>query len=270
MLELVPVGGLCNRMRAIDSAVSFSVAYDVPLRIWWRKDKKDINCRFRDLFSEIEQVSIHDVDTLPLRFRLRQQNYFYRPNPLRRILNTEGFLTEVEVMALIKEGRDFWQLYKDHRRLNLFSFSRFFDTEKPYEIFDPIPKVKEMVAQETHAFDDRTVGMHIRRGDHEISRKNSPLERFESIIDEELSRDADVQFYVASDCASTKKYLVDKYGTSILGNPAAGDRSSLHGMYTGVTELYALSKTRKIYGSFGSSYSGTAAILAGVERIQVR
>ena len=47
---LVPVGGLANRMKAIDSAVALSRQCGSELHIVWFKDP-GLNCRFDQLFA---------------------------------------------------------------------------------------------------------------------------------------------------------------------------------------------------------------------------
>jgi len=63
--------------------------------------------------------------------------------------------------------------------------------------------------------------------------------------------------------------LVNKYGSRIRTDLKPGDRTTLEGMHRGITELYTLSKTTKVYGSFRSSYSETACDLGGIALIFV-
>ena len=78
---LVPVGGLANRMRAIDSAVALSRQCGSELHIVWFKDP-GLNCRFDQLFAPIDQprVTVTEASKLdllrydrPRRQRLRVQ-----------------------------------------------------------------------------------------------------------------------------------------------------------------------------------------------------
>ena len=50
MITFVPVGGLANRIRSIQSAISLSG--DDELRIYWFKDQ-GLNCNFYQLFEPI-------------------------------------------------------------------------------------------------------------------------------------------------------------------------------------------------------------------------
>ena len=124
-----------------------------------------------------------------------------------------------------------------------------------------------MIEQEALSFDNFTIGIHIRRTDHKLSIEKSPLKLFERAIEMELEKEERTNFYLASDCSDTKKHLVKKYGGVIRTSSDPGDRTTLRGMYRGVTELYALSRTTKIIGSYGSSYSRIASELNGSELI---
>jgi len=271
MLELIPTGGLCNKLRTIDAAVSFGKAHNIPLKIYWLKDKEEINCRFHDLYQPIKDLNLYEVDDLPLKMRPGQLKNLYLPGLLRKLPNAGKFFTRVEIKNYINGGGDFKNLYDQHNQhLVISTFTRFFPTLKEYDIFKPLPIVEQMIEKETTTFDAFTIGIHIRRSDHNISIAKSPLERFEEEIEKEISKNSSANFYLASDCADTKKQLVNKYGQIIRTNFEPGDRSTLQGMYRGITELYSLSKTTKIYGSYGSSYSGTACKLAGIPRIQVQ
>lgn len=52
-LFLKPVGGLCNRMRSIDSALALCNKYNYELVIIWVLDHA-LNCRFHDLFEPLQ------------------------------------------------------------------------------------------------------------------------------------------------------------------------------------------------------------------------
>ncbi len=270
MLELIPTGGLCNKMRAIDSAVSFCEAYDLPLKIYWIKDENLINCRFRDVFEPLKNLRVYELDNLPFRFRKGRVRNLFLPNVLQKMPWAGKIFDRFEIKDFKNRGGDFKELYDEYQRLVFFSFSRFFSPEKKYSIFKPLPIVEQMIEQESRAFNSSTIGIHIRRTDHEVAIEKSPLELFERRIEEEMERDARANFYLASDCSDTKRHLVKKYGDVICTSYDPGDRTTLTGMYRGVTELYALSKTSKILGSFGSSYSRTASEINGAELTYVK
>ena len=64
---LVPVGGLANRMKAIDSAIKLSRKANSELHIIWFKDR-GLNCRFDQLF---------DMERLPALRQAPAEKYFH-------------------------------------------------------------------------------------------------------------------------------------------------------------------------------------------------
>ena len=133
--------------------------------------------------------------------------------------------------------------------------------------FKPIPALERTIQARTAAFEKHTVGLHIRRGDHSRSIKHSPLSLFIDAITQEIDQNADTNFYLASDSLQVKRKLLDQFGDRIITQLAAANRNSEEGMQDAVVDLYALSKTRKIYGSYWSSYSRVAANISNVELI---
>ena len=133
-----------------------------------------------------------------------------------------------------------------------------------FRIFQPIEKIQEQVRTFTDSFSRPTMGIHIRRTDNIASISQSPTELFIEKMREEISKDEDCQFYVATDSEEEKKRLKDIFGERILTLPRAADRNSIAGMQDALVELYVLSHTRKIMGSMQSSYSETAAQISNI------
>ena len=52
-ITLIPVGGLANRMRAIESAIALSKNNEQPLKIIWFKDW-GMGCTYHELFEYME------------------------------------------------------------------------------------------------------------------------------------------------------------------------------------------------------------------------
>lgn len=85
------------------------------------------------------------------------------------------------------------------------------------------------------------------------------------MMDAEIKKKANTKFYVASDDNKVKKCLKSKYPDRIITLMDNTDRNSLEGMKFAVLDLFCLSKTNKIIGSVGSSYSQIAAEIGGIE-----
>ena len=146
--------------------------------------------------------------------------------------------------------------------------------------------MRQLVDARTAAFSDYTIGLHIRRTDHQQSIDESPLELFFEAIDREIENYENVlstrksspptggdregpgaghlTIYLATDDEATKTALFDRYGDRILTSPAEATRESTNGIREALVEMLALSRTKHIYGSAGSTFSPIAACLGNV------
>lgn len=121
--------------------------------------------------------------------RKGERKNLFLPKLLRKLPNAGTVFKRFEIKDLNNQGVDFKELYDKHNRhLIFFSFSRFFETKKEYAVFKPLQRVNTMILKETEIFDAHTIGIHIRRTDHRIAIKNSPIELFEQKIEEELAK----------------------------------------------------------------------------------
>jgi hypothetical protein len=258
MIALIPINGLCNRMRAMDSAVSLCRDMEVPIRIYWTKEP-DMNCAFADLFEPIPNIEVIESD-----FGMNNEINLLR-SQLHELSPDWIVLDRFHVKTLEKDGFDFKEL-KGHHVL-MSAFIRFYPTAKMYAIFVPIKCLQQRIDKEYSHFHQHTIGVHIRRTDNVKSIAHSPTELFECAIEKEIALNPNVNFYLACDCSDTKQQLHRKYGEQMITNFNKSDRTSKEGIQQALVELYALSRTKKIIGSYWSSFSHTAADISGIEEI---
>lgn len=132
------------------------------------------------------------------------------------------------------------------------------------EIFRPKSDIQERINQITTGGNGHIVGLHVRRIDNLRAIQNSPIERYYQIIEDEMKRDSQVQFYLATDSEAVKEDLRTRYGSRIITIPLCLKRSSLRGMKDAVVDLYCLASTSRIYGSSASTYSLLAGRIYGI------
>ena len=84
------------------------------------------------------------------------------------------------------------------------------------------------------------------------------------IKDEKIKEDGKVAIYLATDSEEVKREMKERYGDRIFCSGKKADRGSLEGIREGITDMYTLARTQKIYGSFQSSFSDMAAQIGGV------
>lgn len=116
-------------------------------------------------------------------------------------------------------------------------------------------------------FDDQTIGIHIRQTDNFISIDNSPVELFVDKIKEEIKRNINVTFFLATDNPILEDKLIKLFGSKIMVYKKELNRNSQQGITDAVVDMFCLSKTKYIYGSYWSSFSDIASVIGGIDKI---
>lgn len=264
-LTLIPVGGLCNRMRVIDSAFSLFKDKDILVDIIWFKDW-GMGCDFRLLFDPItkfQNIKIRDAGSSDyLLFDRPRKKNFYLPLPFQ-MLYYDKRIYEKEVIRLLKEGYSFFESDRSER-IYCASYHRLHSGSNKYELFRPVKELKAKINELSSSFNADTIGIHVRRTDNEQSVNFSPIELFEQRIKSEINQNDQTNFYLASDSEEVKEHLRDLFGSKLLTYPVKLTRGSEEGIKDALIELYILSRTNKIIGSSASSYSTCAAEISGI------
>jgi hypothetical protein len=267
-IVFVPEGGLANRMRAICSARSLAMESGEKLRVVWFCDE-GLNAPFCALFEplrEVRDASWFDKLTLdrPRRRNLHLPAFF-------QFLLFRKRMYAAEVDARGAEHFNFLNWVGD-TNIYMTSYATFWplDDADYVRIFRPVADIKEEVERRVAQFAPYTVGMHIRRSDHELATQVSTTDLFVEAADKELLLHADLKIYLATDSEEVKAAFRERYGARVLTAASAADRSSVEGVKDAVTELFTLGRTAKIYGSFRSSYSNMASKLYGTPLVIVK
>jgi hypothetical protein len=85
---------------------------------------------------------------------------------------------------------------------------------------------------------------------------------------QELENDPDTRFYLATDDMTEEARLREAFPDRILSNQdRCLSRDSVEGMHDALLDLYCLSHTRKIIGSFFSSFTDIAADMHKIPKV---
>jgi hypothetical protein len=260
-MVFVPEGGLANRMRSVCSAMSLAHDIGSGLRIVWFRDWA-LNAAFREIFEPLQEV--HEAglwDTLTAD-RPRKRNMFIPAVYQRLAFDSRMYGGTVDECAA--QHFDFAQWARG-KRVYLTSFSSFYPfPDSDYaRLFVPVQSVRDVVAQRVAQFAPYTVGVHIRRSDHDLAKRISPTSLFIEVLDAELEEHPDLGIYLATDSEEVKWELQARYGKRLMFSTAEADRDTADGIREATAELYTLAQTRKVYGSYRSSFSNMAAKLGG-------
>lgn len=261
-LTIVPLGGLGNRMRAVASAIQTAKETGCRLRIVWRATS-DCNARWEDLFQPLRLAALglgegqatidHGTWTdtpasrgnLWLTALLRRGSYDYQNSCYRPH-------ADEHIATLLNKGRVFIATY--------YAFAEY-SNELLQQIFVPTHQLAQQIDHTVSLFTPATVGIHIRRTDNRQAISESPLSAFRQRIDNALaSGKADRLFLCTDDCA-VRDHLTTLYGDRILCRRVKLNRNSTEAIQDAVVDLWCLSRTKHILGSYYSSFSDTAAEL---------
>ena len=168
-----------------------------------------------------------------------------------------------------------FSIYKDKQRIFFTYFRNIFDLnyDKPlppelgnYDFFKPIPAIQKQIDLIVQSFNKHTIGVHIRRTDQVLSIRYSPTPVFIKEMQQAIVSNPDTLFYVASDDLEEVKNLQSIFGEKIITQASTHfDRQTEEGMQSAVVDLFCLSKTQRIIGSFRSTFSDVAAKMGGIE-----
>lgn len=271
-LILKPHSGLANRIRVMVSGISLANELNIPLKIVWEKDS-GLNCNYEDLFKQNNNVHVSNYD---IRSRIIQF-FMGKPTllkPAGKILGIGLTMFDTDMHALVwKSGTNFidtgfLQTLSGDLYINVCN-EFYFKTEN-LQYFVPNENLQAEIDSITKRFKKNTVGLHIRRTDHVHAINESPLEMFIEKMSQEIINDPAVAFYLATDDIIVKKSLIEKFGERIIFSTIELSRISIDGMRGAMIDLFALAGTKRIYGSFWSSYSDIAARIGSIPLIVVK
>lgn len=248
MIYLRPVAGLCNRLRAINSAIALARDTCQHLHVYWRLDQ-EMNTCFHRLFNVPDDFVLNDAgrESFAARIFYSRYNFGYR---------NFGSVQEWDYKSKIpKVGRP-WVIT---------SFSPFYDgMSVGYDWLRPVDAIQLKIDAFRREFGRDMIAMHIRRTDNEMSRKLSPLSLFEEKIKDHLKDNSQQRFFIASDDDAVKNSLREQFGSAIVTRDHVARREDANGVEDAVVDLLLLAECSCLYGSGWSSFSEVAAQIAHI------
>ena len=256
---IVATSGLGNRIRVVTSTIKAAELFQKKLRIVWPVTW-DCRAAFEDLFQPINHTFVH----------LENGSWKDLPATKQNLL-----LPWLYRKTLFKHE---WRCYKPN---NEEAFSRllqmddnfYLDTcyalanypkEDVSRYFKPQIDLQKSIDHIVESFTGNTLGVHIRRTDNRMAIRFSPLSAFRQKIDQLLECEAFNQIFLCTDDEQVRQYFKKTYGNRLLTRQVEISRDSLLGIQNAVIDLWSLAQTRRIVGSYYSSFSETAAEISGI------
>lgn len=268
-------------MRALASGVALANEIGCDYSIVWRCNS-ELNAFATDLFNLPknikERITYPSYITYILKYSAPRKKYLllsqiiaplYFGNILRDSmqefikmkLNNEYDKIKDIVAKTINSGRD----CLIQSGIHFYPFPE----ELYRDIFKPTETIEKRCEERINSLGVHPIGLHIRRSDNLESIKHSPDKLFMDEMDAIISANPNVKFYLATDDESTKTEFSKKYGDRILFSMSASNRNTQDGMKEAAVEMFVLSRTNRILGSYYSSFSEAAALLGNKTLTQV-
>lgn len=265
-LTVVPIGGLCNRFRALFSAWFLAEKHpELKVRVKWGINK-ECNASFERLFELPKKMPFTLCTTNAWDIPALKRN-LYLPRLLRSFYYDRQFfeLTTSEFPALLEH-------IVSNRRIWICTGSSFADYPSSYpRLLRPNEELREKIELIANNFDNNTIGVHIRRTDNEISKATASVNAYRKAMYMEIEREPATRFFLATDDADCKESLCKEFGARVMVQEAANlHRDAEYGIKCAVVDLFCLAATRKLLGSHWSSFTDTAAELGNMPVLIVR
>lgn len=256
MIIIQPSGGLCNRMRVINSSWRLARERQEKLLVLWNCNA-ELNCPFEDLFRPVPEFRITSIHSVA-----DPRKLFYQKTARTYLTNEELLANRTDKGSL---DNNFVKGLKGN--IYIFTWEWFYPSED-YHLFVPAANLQTRIDEMTARFRTSCVGVHIRRTDNQPAIGKSSTEAFLASMRLELEKDPDTMFYLATDDREEETRLREVFPDRILSNQnRCLRRDSREGMQDALLDLYCLASTRKIIGSFFSSFTDIAADMRGIPLI---
>lgn len=258
MIWVMPEGGLCNRMRVVASSLLLARASGQRLGVHWLQTC-DFNARFDALF-----------ETTGLPFDLREGRA--RSTPAKALSRTREWVARLRGAVVLLPAQTepgAFDIAEQARRIGrrdvfIRTNSRLGWRAGMFDIFKLGLPAREALARLQPRLDG-SVGVHIRGTDNVRAAAESTVERFEALMHLELDAHPDSQFFVATDEPAALGQLQRTFGQGVWEHPKrAYDRDNPTAIFDALVDLYALANTRRLIGSYWSSFTDTAADIHGI------
>lgn len=275
MIVIEPCAGLGNRFIALASAYHASQALKQDLVVIW-KNETALSAPASALFSlpygvKVEQISEMGFkqnligqlkgNVVKQKYKVKASNFF----DCDSIMNLYNKVGQKGIGELIKARGDVY----------IKATNPFWDIQNIDKVFNFIkPKLDILEKRDSilkSAKYKNIVGVHVRRTDHMEAIENSPLELFIDKMKEELVKDPECYFYVATDDRLVEEELEKVFGNRIISfKDRSLARDNEQGIKDAYTEMLCLAACTKIYGSFNSTFSKVSSMIGNIPLIIVK
>jgi len=260
VFDFVTTGGLCNRMRSISSAISLAKDINKKLTVVWFKDF-ECNCSFFDLFEPIENVTILEHDANNIFHSVYKHRTFFQ---IHFATLYDRALTIEDIRELNSTRYNYLEMV-NYSSILACTGGVFHVFPPQFTNFKPILICQEKIESMVQEFNNNTIGVHIRRTDHKKAIEKSPTPLFVKAMQDELTKNPSTLFFLATDDPNEEDFIRLTFPGKILTFPKRSlSRNKAESIQDALVDLMCLARTKKIIGSYYSSFSKTAEQLGKI------
>jgi hypothetical protein len=257
-LILIPIGWLGNRIRTISAAHSFAKQYNKKLKIYWMTYDQGMKLPYAKVFEQLDGVELVELKSKAIWFIIQSITKLVKLMKLRNIGKFTILIGRVDVNE---------KILNDPNDLIIRTDGRFFPFENIPLQFER--NIRESGDKFLDSIGGEFIGMHVRRGNNREAIKNSPLSLFIDAAKEEVFQKGN-KIFLCTDDTTIKKTFKEIFEESVFTREVVLEHSSEAHTVDAAIDLYCLSKSIKIYGTYFSSFSTISAEFNNVpfERLQ--
>lgn len=262
ILTVMPQSGLANRMLVLSSAFAFSRKYGHRVEVIWCRNK-NLNCRFDELFDWPADLGcLRELDQTTFFGKVYRRGLDWYLS-----LTNDVFLHSKNLSARFESDPGLERLGTTVKRIYARTNWRFFEQADPFSFFVPVASLRDIIVERTAGFVD-VVGVHIRRSDHSHAIQFSPTIAFVELMRREIEVNRATRFFLATDSPETETMLRREFPGRIISREKTSlNRNDPSAIQDALVDLYCLSRTRKLIGSFRSTFSEAAWKISGIEHV---
>lgn len=262
MITVKPYGGLGNRIRVLYSVLALNEYLNDRIKIYW-DCSSELNCPFEKLFICPENWVVVNIQQ-----GFKRDITRYALNRLHlsklRSLKYDVVIYDEDVSQLKKNNNRLDELWKD-RSVYIETCYSFFSPKAEMDFLEPTKSIRQAAEKIYSTFNAKTYGVHIRTK-IPLSNRMSPPDAFRQLINDMIETDKTVRFFLTTDSKDVEKSFVEKFpGKIITSGEKKLDRNSAEVITSALVDMLCLSKTKKIYGSYWSSFSSVPGLFTGVK-----
>ena len=256
-LTLLLHEGLGNRLRVLASIYHLAEK-GIKIKVIWLLNN-ELNCPFEKLFVSIPGFTIYNTSKRPKLFNSNQRNPFKKM--VANICNYINGYDYVIIGGFNNKDSCNRELihntFDKHEKVFLETLSILYDNQN-YSIFKPVQEIADRIT-DNYVHAQPFIGIHIRRGDNIKSQLKSGIIPFIEKTKMLLKDNPGQKFFLATDSIDVKELFIYLFGSAIITTDSEYSRNNETGIKDALYELFMLSKSQKILGSYWSSFDEIAA-----------